>query len=160
MFLRGLGVTLFYLPFHLQCLSQGESPDRLLLDKYKCSLNEWVDEWSYVIIVIQSLSCVRLLVTPWTAAQQASLSFTISQSLLKLMPIAQWCHPTLSSSVIPFLSCLQSFPASGSFPMSQLFASDDQNIGASASASILTINIQCWFPLGLTFKLLKYLLRD
>ena len=60
------------------------------------------------------------------------------------------CHPTISSSVIPFSSCLQSFPASGSFPMSRLFASGGQNIGASASASVLSLNIQDWFPLGLT----------
>ena len=65
-------------------------------------------------------------------------------------PLSQWCHPTISSSVIPF-SCLQSFPASGSFPMSQLFASGGQSIGASASASVLPMNIQGWFPLGLTW---------
>ena len=65
-------------------------------------------------------------------------------------PSSQWCHPTISSSVIPFSSWLQSFPVSGSFPMSQLFASGGQNIGASASASILPMNIQDWFPLGLT----------
>ena len=65
-------------------------------------------------------------------------------------PLSRWCHPTISSSVIPFSSCLQSFPASGSFPMSRLFASDDQTIGASASASVLPMNIQDWFLLGLT----------
>ena len=59
-------------------------------------------------------------------------------------------HPTISSSVIPFSSCLQSFPASGSFPMSQFFASGGQSIGALASASVLPMNIQDWFPLGLT----------
>ena len=63
---------------------------------------------------------------------------------------SQWCHPTISSSVIPFSSCLQSFPASGSFPMSQFFASGGQSIGASASASVLPMNIQDWFPLGWT----------
>ena len=61
----------------------------------------------------------------------------------------QWCHPTISSSVALF-SCLQSFPASRSFPVSQLFASGGQSIGASASASVLPMNIQGWFPLGLT----------
>ena len=61
-----------------------------------------------------------------------------------------WCHPTISASVIPFSSHLQSFPASGSFPISQLFASGSQNIGISASASVLPMNIQGWFPLGLT----------
>ena len=61
--------------------------------------------------------------------------------------VSQWCYPTISSSVIPFSSCLQSFPAS--FPMSQFFTSGGQNIGASASASVLPMNIQGWFPLGL-----------
>ena len=63
-------------------------------------------------------------------------------------PSSQWCHPTISSSVVPFSSCLQSFPASGSCPVSQFFTSGGQNIGASAS--VLTMNIQDWFPLGLT----------
>ena len=67
-----------------------------------------------------------------------------------LCPLSQWCHPTISASVIPFSSCPQSFPASGSFQMSQLFASGGQSIGASASASVLPMNIQGWFPLGLT----------
>ena len=65
-------------------------------------------------------------------------------------PLSQWCHPTISSSAIPFPSCLQSFLTSGSFPMSRLFASGGQSIGVSASASVLPINIQDWFPLGLT----------
>ena len=64
-------------------------------------------------------------------------------------PLSQWCHPTISSSVIPFFG-LQSFPASGPFLMSQLFASGGQNIGASASVSVFPMNIQNWFPLGLT----------
>ena len=65
-------------------------------------------------------------------------------------PFSQWCHPTISSSVACFFSCLQSFPASGSFTMSLLFASGSQSIGASAFASVLPMNIQDWFPLGLT----------
>ena len=65
-------------------------------------------------------------------------------------PLSQWCHPTVSSSVVPFSSCLQYFPASGSFPMGQLFTSGGQSIGVSASALILPVNIQDWFPLGLT----------
>ena len=64
--------------------------------------------------------------------------------------LSWWCHPTISSSVIPFSSCLQSFPTSGSFPMSQFFASGGQRIGVSASASLLPINIQDWFPLECT----------
>ena len=62
----------------------------------------------------------------------------------------QWCHPTISSSVIPFSSCLQSFPESGSFPMSQFFTSGSQSIEPSAAASVLPMNVQGWFPLGLT----------
>ena len=65
-------------------------------------------------------------------------------------PLCWWCHPTISSSVVPFSSHLQSFPASGSFLMSQLFSSGSQGIRASASASVLPMNIQGWFPLGLT----------
>ena len=65
-------------------------------------------------------------------------------------PLSQWCHPTISSSIIPFSSCLQSFPELGSFPMSQFFASGGQSIGDSASAPIFTMNIQDWFPFGLT----------
>ena len=65
-------------------------------------------------------------------------------------PLSKWCHPTISSSVIPFSSCPQSFPASGSFQMSQLFPSGGQSIGASVSASVLLINTQDWFPFRLT----------
>ena len=65
-------------------------------------------------------------------------------------PLSQWCHPTISSSVIPFSSSLQSFPASGSFQRSQFFTSGGQSIGVSASASVLPMNIQDWFPLGWT----------
>ena len=65
-------------------------------------------------------------------------------------PSSRWYHPTISSSVVPFSSCLQSFPASGSFPMSPFFVLGDQSMGASASASVLPMNIQDWFPLGWT----------
>ena len=64
-------------------------------------------------------------------------------------PLSQWCHPTISSSIIPFSSCPQSFPASESFQMNQLFVSGGQNITVSASASVLPMNIQDWFPLGM-----------
>ena len=64
---------------------------------------------------------------------------------------SRWCHPTISSSFVPFSSCPQSFPASGSFPVSQLFKSGGQSTGVSASASVLPLNIQGWFPLGLTW---------
>ena len=65
-------------------------------------------------------------------------------------PLSPWCHPNISSSAVPFSSCPQSFPASGSFPMSRLFTSGGQSIGVSASASVLPMNIQDWFPLGQT----------
>ena len=65
-------------------------------------------------------------------------------------PLIWWCRLIISSSVVPFSSCLQSFPASGSFPISQFFASGGQSTGASASASVLPMNVQYWFPLGLT----------
>ena len=97
---------------------------------------------------VQSLSQIWLFATPWTAALQASLSITNSWSLLKLM--SGWCHPTISSSVVPFSSCLQSFPESGSFQMSQLFASGSQSIEVSASTSVLPRNTQDWSPLGCT----------
>ena len=65
-------------------------------------------------------------------------------------PLSQWCHPTISFSVIPFSSCPQSFPTSGSFPMSQFFTSNGKSIGVSASTSVLPINTQDWSPLGWT----------
>ena len=99
---------------------------------------------------VQSLSHVQLFATPRIAAGQVSLSVANSQSLLKLMSLSQWCHPTISSYVVPLSSCLQSFPASGSFPMSQFFASGGQSIGVSASASVIPVTIQDWFPLGWT----------
>ena len=100
--------------------------------------------------VQSSRSVMSDSVTPWTAARQTSLSITNSWSLLKLMSIRSWCHITISSSAVPFSSCLQSFPASGSFHMNQFFTSGGQNIRISASASVLPMNIQDWFPLGWT----------
>ena len=99
---------------------------------------------------VQLLSHVRLIATPWTAARQASLSITNSRSLLKFMSVESVMPSNFSSSVIPFFSHLQSFPASGSFLMSQFFASGGQSIGVSASASVLPMNIWDWFPLGWT----------
>ena len=99
---------------------------------------------------VQSLSHVQLFATPWTAAHQASLSIANSRACSNLCPSSWWCHPTLSSSVVPFSSHLQSFPASGSFQIDQLFALSGQSIGDSASASVLRMNIQDWFPLGST----------
>ena len=102
------------------------------------------------VISIQSLSCVRLLANPWTAACQASQSITNSQNCSNSCPSSWWCHPTTSSSVIPLSSCLQSFPASMSFPVSLFFISGGQSIGVSASASVLPMNTSDWSPLGWT----------
>ena len=101
-----------------------------------------------ILAVVQSLIHLWLFVTAWTAACQASVSFTISQSLLKFMFIESLM---LSNHLIPcrpFFFCLQFFPASDSFSMSRLFASSGQIIGASAS--VLPMNIKDWFPLGWT----------
>ena len=102
------------------------------------------------IVAVRLPSHVWLFATPWTGAHQASLSLTISWSCQSSCPLNQWCHPTISSSVAPFSSYPQSFPVSGSFPMSWLFTPGGQNLGASALASVLPMNIQDWFPLGLT----------
>ena len=93
------------------------------------------------VVVVQSLSHVRLFVTSWTAAHQASLSFTISWSSLKLTSIESVMPSNHLPSDVPFSSCLQSFPTSGSFPMNQLFASAGQSIGVPASALVLQKNI-------------------
>ena len=112
--------------------------------------SHFFNTYCYVMqkFAVQSLTHVQLFVTPWTTAPQTSLSFTISLSLLRLMSIESvlpsnhliLCHPPLL--------CPHSFPASGSFPMSRLFTSAGQNMGALAS--VLPMNIQGWFPSGLT----------
>ena len=94
---------------------------------------------------VQLLSRVRFFATPWIAACQGSLSITNSWSS-DSCPLSRWCHPAISSSVVPFLSCPQSLPASESFPMSQLFAWGGQSIGVSASASFPPKKTQGWFP--------------
>ena len=102
-----------------------------------------------VVVVVPSLSHVQLFATPWTAALQASLSFTISGSWLRFMShewVMLYTHLILFSFL--FL-CLQSSPESGYFLMSWLFVSGGQSIGASASASVLPMNIHSWFPLGI-----------
>ena len=103
---------------------------------------------AFLFVVVQLLSCVRPFVTPWTTAHQALLSFSISRSWLKLMSI----ESVLPSNHLTFwrpLLLLPSIFPSRYFPMSWLFASGDQSIGTSASASVLPMNIQDWFPLGL-----------
>ena len=94
------------------------------------------------------LSHVRLFATPWNATHQPSLSSPTPEACSKSCPWSPWCHRT--SSVVPFSSHLQSIPESGTFPVSQFFASGGQSIGVSTSASVLPMNIQDWFPLGWT----------
>ena len=98
--------------------------------------------------------------TQWAAASQAPLSSTISWNLLKFMSIELWCYLTISASAVSFSFFLQSFPASGSLPMSWLLASGDQNIWDSASASVLPVNILGWFPLGLTLLAVQGTLKS
>ena len=109
------------------------------------SLYKFYNKWS-----VQSLSRVRLFVTPGTATRQASLSFTISWSLLKLMSIESVMPSTHLVLCYPFLLLPSVFLPSGSFLMSQVFAAGGQNIGASASVSVVPMNIQGWFPLRFT----------
>jgi len=97
---------------------------------------------------VQSLSHVQLFGTPWTAVWQVSRPSPTPRVYSNSRPLSRWCHPTISSSVIPFPFCLQSFPASGSFPVSQFFKSGAQSIGASAA--VLPMNIQGWLPSELT----------
>ena len=107
-------------------------------------------------LVVSCCSVAQLhpaLFNPWTEACQASLSSLSPGVCSDSCPVSQWCHPTISSSVVPFSSCLLSFPASGSFQMSQLIASGGQSIGALAS--VLPMNTQGWFPLGLTDLILQ-----
>ena len=119
--------------FHFQTLKKKKNDD----NKPK-GIREEVTK---VVTVVQSLSCVWIFVTPWTAACQVSLSLTFSQSLCKLTSIVLMM-PSISSSVFPFFLCLHPFPASESFPMSWLFPTGGQSIEPSASASVLPMNIQ------------------
>ena len=106
---------------------------------------------------VQSLSCVWLFENPWTAARQVpcpSHKVPCPSPTPGVhpnsCPLSRWCHSTISSSVVPFSSCLQSFPASTCFPMTSFFTSGGQSIGVSASVLVLPMNIQDWFPLGWT----------
>ena len=107
-----------------------------------------------VAVAVQLLSLVQPFVTPYCSTPDF-LSFTVSWSSLKLMS-SQWYHPTISSSVFSFSSCPQSFPVSGSFPVSRLFTSGGKSSGASASASVLPMDVQGWFLLRLTDLLLGW----
>ena len=102
------------------------------------------------VSLVQSLSCIRLSATRGLQHARFPCPSTAPRACSKSCPSSWWCHPTISSSVVLFPSCLQFFLASGFFLMSQFFASGGQSIGASASTSVLPMNIQDWFPLGLT----------
>ena len=121
------------------------------MERYTMFL-EWNNQYceKNYTIKVQLLSHLWLFWTPWSTACQASLSITNSWSLLKLMSIKSVMPSNIPSSITSFFSCLQSFPASGSFPVSQFFASGGQSTGDSALASILPMNIQNRFPLGWT----------
>ena len=99
---------------------------------------------------VQSLSRVRLFVTPWIRACQAPCPPPTPRVYPNSCQSSRWCHPAISSSVVPFTSCPQSFPSSESFPMSQLFTQGGQSIGVSASASVFPMNTQDWPTLGWT----------
>ena len=101
-------------------------------------------------VLLFSCSVVLESVIPWTAAHQLPCPSPTPGACSNSCPSSHWCHPTISSSFVLFSSCLQSFPASWSFPMSQLFILAGQTIGVWASASVLPMDIQDWFPLGLT----------
>ena len=101
--------------------------------------------WCFQTVVLR-----RLLRVPWTAYARLPCSSPSPRACSNSCPLSWCCHPTISSSVASFSFCLQSFPASGAFQMTQFFASGGQSIGASASPSVLPVNIQDWFPWGLT----------
>ena len=135
-------------------------------EMYKRQVNTYIyqilsDIDKCFVIVVHLLSRVLLFVTPWSAALGHRLPCpSLSLGVFwNSYPLSQWCHPAILSSVIPFSSCPHSFPASESFSMSRLFTSGGQSIGASASASVLPVNIQDWFPLALT-DLISLLSKD
>ena len=149
-----------------------------LLPRSKCLLISWLQSPSTVILEPKKINSVTVStfsppnhheVMPWSSVQFTSVTQSCPTLCnhglqharppcpsptpgvyLNSCPLSWWCHPTISSSVIPFSSHLQSVPASGSFPVSQFFASGGQNIGVSASSSVLPMNIQDWFPFRLT----------
>ena len=123
---------------------------------YSIILGSWVNSsckteigW-VIIVVVQPFSVSDSLRPRGLQHSRLPCPSPTLRACSNSCPSSWWCHPTISFSVTPFSSCLQSFPASGSFPVSQFFASGGQSIGVSASASVLPMSIQGWFPLGLT----------
>ena len=113
---------------------------------YVVSMMRWDTVWEMhdVSLVQFSRSVVSDSVTPWSQAPRPPCPSPTPEVHRNPCPLSQWCHPTISSSVVPFSSWLQSFPASGSFQLSQLFTSGGQSIGVSASMSVLPMNTQDW----------------
>ena len=124
--------------------------DRDFLEQ--CKYSVWNNDNGYMFLSVQfSLSVISNSLQPhWLQHVRLLCPSSTPRACSNSCPLSQWCHPTISSSVTPFSSCLKSFPASGSFPMSKFFTSVDQSIGVSASTSVLPMNIQDWFPLGWT----------
>ena len=115
-------------------------------------LEEYLARGKYYVVVVSQFSHSVVSNSWWPHGLQHSrlpCSSPTPGVCSNSCPSSQWCHPTISSSVVPF-SCFQSIPASGSFQMSPFFASGCQSVGISASASVLPMNIQDWFPLGWT----------
>ena len=148
----------------LERLKAGERDDRRW-DGWMASPTRWRWVWassgswwwtgkpgmlSHESIVVQSLSLIWLIATHGLQHARLPCPSPSPGACSNSCPLSRWCHPIISSSVISPFSCLRSFPASGSFLMSQFFASGGQSIGASASASVFLMNIQDWFPWGLT----------
>ena len=122
-----------------------------LQNRYKVKCRFSLGEGTFFLQSVQFSHSVlsRFFVPSWTVAVRHPCPSPTPGVYSNSCPLSQWCHPTISAPVIPF-SRLQSLPASGSFPVSQFFASGDQSIGVSTSASVLPVSIQDWFPLGWT----------
>ena len=103
----------------------------------------------FLLLSVQSLSCVQLFALHGLQHARPPCPSPAPRVHTNLCCVGWWCHPTTSSSVVPFSFCLQLFPAPGSFPVSQFFSSGGQSMGALALASVIPMNIQGWFPLGL-----------
>ena len=131
-----------FLMFQLTCLCQSTNSTRQIINH--------TNKLSLQFSSVQSLSRVWLFATPWMQHARSPCPSPPPRAHSNSCPLSQWCHPTIPSSIVPFSSCLQSFPASGSFQTSQFFTSIGQSIGVAASASVLPMNTQDWSPLGWT----------
>ena len=119
------------------------------LDILKC-INKKLLFWNFIKRFIKGTLCLILCDSRDYSTPVFSIFLCLPEFAHDSCPLSWWCHPTISSSVVAFSTCPQSFPASGSFPVSWVFASGSQSIGTSASGTVLPMNFQGWFPLGLT----------